>query len=235
MKERFAGVYISHTRHERLIEQFDFDRLRRPPQGTGEIFHGEFVTQWFRTQRFLRRGVEGEPAKVSCVFKDEIFAAKVEGDRGVSGQWRVCGLEEHAPGHAKMTEQEKRPAGIGSPQSERQILPAAGQAREARTGQRLLQLRRPSRPKDSIATNFDPANQFAFQTRRKETHEDFDFGQLRHWQTLTVAVGWRKRERVGQVPDLADRAVAQQHFDNVEAHFHAGLFEQSKVIERGLR
>ncbi len=48
---------------------------------------------------------------------------------------------------------------------------------------------------------------------------------------LAVAVGRRKREAVGQVPDLAHRAVAQQHFDNVKAHFHARLFEKLEVIE----
>ena len=52
---------------------------------------------------------------------------------------------------------------------------------------------------------------------------------------LAVAIGRRKRERVGQVPDLAHRAVAQQHFDNVEPHLNAGLFEKLEVIERGLR
>src|ERR1051326_3807291 len=54
-------------------------------------------------------------------------------------------------------------------------------------------------------------------------------------KTLAVAVGWRKGECVGQMPDLLDRAVAEQHFHNVETHFHRWLFQSLEVIERGLR
>src|SRR5439155_8442227 len=52
---------------------------------------------------------------------------------------------------------------------------------------------------------------------------------------LPVAVGGGKRESIGQVPDLAHRAVAQQDLNNVEAQFYAGLFEKLEVIERRLR
>ena len=134
-----------------------------------------------------------------------------------------------------MAEQEKCPPAVGWAQSECEILCAPGQVHEARSGQRPLQLGRSCRPKGSLAANFDPANRFVFQKRREAAHEDFDFRQLRHPQTLAVAVGRRKRESVGQVPDLAHRAAAQQHFDDVEAQLHAGLFEQLEIIERGLR
>src|SRR5439155_3590276 len=78
VKERFARVNIAYARDKRLIEQFDFDRLRRPLQGMSEIFNGKFVTQRFRTQPFLRRSVEGESPEIPCVLEDEVFSAEIE-------------------------------------------------------------------------------------------------------------------------------------------------------------
>src|SRR5436189_1805663 len=106
----------------------------------GEIFNGKFVTQRFRTQPFLRRGVEGESPEIPRVLEDEVLCAEIERDGRVFGQWRVYGLQEHAPSHAEMAEQEKRPLAAGSSQCECEILRAPGEVHEARSGQRPLQL-----------------------------------------------------------------------------------------------
>jgi len=72
-EQGFAGVNVSYSSNQVLIEQLDLDRLARALQRLGKIGHGKPFFQRLRTELLDSGGRQRKPSEVAGVFEDEVL------------------------------------------------------------------------------------------------------------------------------------------------------------------
>src|ERR1041385_1904054 len=78
--QRLARVNISDPGHQRLVEQLDFDRLRRTVERRVKRVRIERTIERLGAEARQRSGVEREAAEVARVLEDEAGAAASDSD-----------------------------------------------------------------------------------------------------------------------------------------------------------
>jgi hypothetical protein len=133
MKEGLAGVDITDTGDEALVQETHFDGLGGAFELGGKLGWLQMAAEGFRTKSLQWPRIECEASEASNVLENESVFGKLDVKGGVFWQGLIERLEEHPSGHPEVADQTENLGWIGTIEVEDDELGATSEAGDGRS------------------------------------------------------------------------------------------------------